>query len=421
MKMPALIGLVILASCLALAVPARAQDPGATQTDWRDRQTLSGDWNGARPRLEERGFTILPRITQFYQGQLAGDGPDVFEYGGKADVLARSDLSKLGAWQGLSFTVHAEVNFGQNLNGAAGAIAPINTALEFPGDDGADYSDLSSVFFGQTFGSGASLAIGKMNMIDFAATKPFMGGAGIDGFWNITFAAPPSGLVPPYLLGAILSVKTEAATYGLWIYDPTDVVNRSGLENAFSEGVTIRGNIDFPVTFRGYEGHQGLVALYSTYPGTDLDYVGDFIPPFPPGDPQVKNSRYYFAWAFDQRLYASPSNPEEGFGLFGQFGISDGNPTRLYWSALGGVSGTGMVPGRPADNWGLGLYYDALSPDLIAALDSVTTIGNEWGTEAYYNFNLAPAVSLGLDLQVIEPGLGTSTAVFTGVRLVTRF
>ena len=60
-------------------------------------------------------------------------------------------------------------------------------------------------------------------------------------------------------------------------------------------------------------------------------------------------------------------------------------------------------------------------PDLIAALDSVTTIGNEWGTEAYYNFNLAPAVSLGLDLQVIEPGLGTSTAVFTGIRLVTRF
>ena len=51
----------------------------------------------------------------------------------------------------------------------------------------------SSVFFGQTFGSGVSLAIGKMNMIDFAATKPFMGGAGIDGFWNVTFAAPRAG------------------------------------------------------------------------------------------------------------------------------------------------------------------------------------------------------------------------------------
>ena len=87
------------------------------------------------------------------------------------------------------------------------------------------------------------------------------------------------------------------------------------------------------------------------------------------------------------------------------------------WALLFAIAMCAAVPQMDR----LGLYYDALSPDLIAALDSVTTIGNEWGTEAYYNFNLAPAVSLGLDLQVIEPGLGTSTAVFTGVRLVTRF
>ena len=275
-------GLVAIPSVLALALPAAAQDP-ETRAGWRERETLTGDWNGARPRLEEQGLAILPRITQFYQGQLDGEGPDVFDYGGKADVLVRSDLSKLGAWQGLSFTIHAEVSFGQNLNGAAGTIAPINTALEFPGDDGAEYSDLSSVFFGQTFGSGVSLAIGKMNMIDFAANKPFMGGAGIDGFWNVTFAAPPSGLVPPYLLGAILSVNTEAANYGLWIYDPTDVVNRSGLESAFSEGVTIRGNIDFPVTFRGLDGHQGLVALFSTLSGNRSRIRGRFYPAFPAG------------------------------------------------------------------------------------------------------------------------------------------
>ncbi len=144
------------------------------------------------PRLEAQGFTILPRITQFYQGELAGEGPDVFEYGGKADVLVRSDLTKLAPGKVYYFTIHAEANFGRNLNGAAGTIAPINPALETSGDDGAS-SAISSVFFGQTFGSGGSLAVGKMNMIDFAATKPFMGGAGIDGFWNVTFAAPPSG------------------------------------------------------------------------------------------------------------------------------------------------------------------------------------------------------------------------------------
>ena len=102
----------------------------------------------------------------------------------------------------------------------------------------------------------------------------------------------------------------------------------------------------------------------------------------------VLSKLWEFAWTFDQRLYASPTNPAEGFGLFGQFGISDGNPTRLYWSLLGGVSGTGMVPGRPDNTWGLGLYYDTLSPDLVSALERVTTIGDKWGTGTYYDFNL---------------------------------
>jgi hypothetical protein len=48
-------------------------------------------------------------------------------------------------------------------------------------------------------------------------------------------------------------------------------------------------------------------------------------------------------------------------------------------------------------------------------------LDDEWGMEAYYDFELTPSASLGLDLQVIEPGLGESTAVFLGMRLVTTF
>jgi porin len=86
--------------------------------------------------------------------------------------------------------------------------------------EGADAFDLSSVYFQQQFNNSASLVFGKINMIDIAGMKPFNGGAGIDSFWNLTFAAPPSGHVPPYLFGALLSVRTEPATFGLWVYDP---------------------------------------------------------------------------------------------------------------------------------------------------------------------------------------------------------
>jgi porin len=420
----------VVSGFVVIATSAAAQDVGPTTSDpnltvpgedWRDAYTLSGKSGDATTPLADLGFIFKSKVTQFAQGQAAGDGDPGIKYGGKADLMMRADLSKLGFWDGLSLTIKGELNFGQNLNASGGTLIPINTALYLPGDDGADYSDISSFFFTQTFGKTASLTFGKINMIDAAAPKPYMGDSGIYGFWNITFVAPPSSVVPPYLFGAILGVKTEAANYTLMVYDPNDATNLNPLEDPFSDGVTVRGTVEFPVTLGGLPGHQSFTALYSTNPGTDFEQRGTFIPPFPPGTPDLKNRRYYFNYAFDQQIYQSASNPEKVMGVFGQVSVSDGNPTTIYWSALGGISGTGMVPGRPADDFGLGVFYTALSSSLKDALPPAVDLNDEWGVEAYYDFELSPTASLGLDLQVIEPGLGESTAVFLGMRLVTTF
>ncbi|WDT75930.1 MAG: carbohydrate porin [Candidatus Manganitrophus sp.] len=402
----------------ALAAPSEA----APSPDQLERDHLTGDWGGARTWLQDHGITLDPRLTQFYQGLAAGDDENSFRYGGKLDLLLKADLGKLGFWDGLSMTIHGEYNFGNSVNGQGGTLAPVNTALFFPGIEGSAAIDLSSVYLQQRFGDSASLVLGKINMIDFAASKPFMGGAGIDSFWNITFTAPPSGTVPPYLFGVIMSVRTEPATFGLWVYDPVDVVNRTGLEDPFADGVTVRVSVDFPVTLADLRGHQGFAASYSTLPGTDLEDLNDtLIPPYPSGTPGIKDSRYYFAYSFDQYLYQSAENPKEGVGLFGQFGLSDGNPNRLYWSALAGVGGTGLIPGRSRDNWGFGYYYYGLSPDLKDALAPIQKIHNEQGMELFYNAAMTPSVTVGANLQVIRPGLGETTAVFPGVRMMIRF
>jgi porin len=396
--------------------------PPAPQPGWLGRDTLTGDWGGVRPWLKEHGITLKPRLTQFYQGMPAGDGDHTFEYGGKADLLVNADLSKLGLWNGFSMTVHAEYNFGKSVNGYGGTIALVNTALYFPGMNGAEAFDLSSVYLGQKFGDSVSLLLGKINIIDIAAGKPFMGGAGIDAFWNVAFAAPPSGTVPPYLLGALLSWRTEPAIFGLWIYDPNDAVNKTGFEAPFADGITFRGSVDFPVTIAGRSGHQGFVALYSTKDGTDLEDIKDtLIPSFPQGTSGIKNNRYYFAYLFDQYLYQSNENPQEGVGLFGQFGISDGNPNRLHWMAFAGVGGTGLIPCRSRDNWGVGYYYAAPSSHLKDALESILDIRDEQGVEIFYNFALTPWLTLGADLQIIKPSLANKTAVFSGLRTVIRF
>jgi porin len=422
--------LAAVVSSFLLALSAAAQEVGPAASgldltvpaeDWRGAYTLSGKSGDAPTPLSDLGFIFKSKITQFVQGQAAGDGDPGAKYGGKADLMMRADLSKLGFWDGLSLTVKGEMNFGHSLNASGGTLIPINTALYLPGEGGADYYDISSFFFTQQFGKSASLTFGKINMIDAAAPKPYMGDSGISGFWNITFVAPPSSVVPPYLFGAILGVKTEAANYTLMVYDPNDATNKNPLEDPFTDGVTVRGTVELPVTLGGLPGHQSFTALYSTNPGTDFETRGTFIPPFPPGTPDLKNRRYYFNYAFDQQIFQSALNPEKVMGLFGQISLSDGNPTTIYWSALGGISGTGMIPGRPADDLGLGVFYTALSSSLKDALPPVVGLDDEWGVEAYYDFTLTPSASLGLDLQVIEPGLGDSTAVFLGMRLVTTF
>ena len=415
-------GLLALMLIPFLASQGFAQE--GVQTDPGDlwtRSALTGDWGGGRTWLKEHGITLTPRITQFYQGMTSGYGDSDFEYGGKADLLLNADLSKLGLWKGLSLFVHAEYNFGHSVNSRGGTLMPVNVALMFPGIEGNDRSDLSSVYLKQTFGDSVSLILGKISIIDYCVPKPFMGGGGIDTFWNIVFSAPPSGTVPASFLGAILSVRTESATFGLWVYDPNSALNKTGLENPFND-VTIRGSVSFPVTIAGLKGHQGLAVSYSTNDGTDYGTVDELFAPLARrGTVGTKKDRYYFSYTFDQYLYQSKENPKEGVGLFGQFAMSDGNPNPLYLLAFGGVGGTGLISGRSRDNWGAGYYYSALGHALKHSLAPVMTIRDEQGWEFFYNFSVTPWLSLGADLQIIKPSLAKDTAVFSGLRTVIRF
>jgi porin len=138
------------------APSAAAADPApvaSAASDLWTRPTLTGDWFGARPLLLDRGITIKPRVTQFYQGLAAGDDDHGFEYGGKADVLIAADLTKLGAWEGLSLAVHG------------GTLLPVNTALLLPGDEDSDAFDVTNVSFTQRFDESFSLTAGKINMV----------------------------------------------------------------------------------------------------------------------------------------------------------------------------------------------------------------------------------------------------------------
>jgi porin len=71
----------------------------------------------------------------------------------------------------------------------------------------------------------------------------------------------------------------------------------------------------------------------------------------------LKTGSWALTFFFDQALWVSPDDPSRVWGVFGNFGISDGNPNPIRWSASVGMSGTSPISGRELDTFGVGYYF----------------------------------------------------------------
>ena len=115
-----------------------------------------------------------------------------------------------------------------------------------------------------------------------------------------------------------------------------------------------------------------------------------------------------------------PGKKDQGFGLFGRFGLTDGevNPVQEFYSI--GLGGKGMIPGRDNDSFGVGYYYLAISDKLPRVIERRTQ--DEQGVELYYNVAVTPWLHITPDLQVIEPAReNVDTTVVAGVRMKIDF
>jgi len=254
-----------------------------------------------------------------------------------------------------------------------------------------------------------SLTLGKFNMVDAASATPIVGGGGINTFWNLNFAAPPSGLVPAYITGFSLSVKTPLPNLTLMVYDPKDSQNVSGLDDWGQDGINLRLSAQFPVQIAGRNGYQTLVGVYSTKDSVELADLPWLVLPTRPQNAvvDVKDNSWYLGWNFQQYLWQNPADPSRGWGLFGQAFIADGNPNQYRWFVNGGVAGTSPIPGRNLDRFGVGFFNTSFSQDLADSLNTLLDIDidDERGIEVFYNAALTPWFRLALDLQYIQPGV----------------
>ena len=380
-----------------------------------ERETLTNDWFGAGPRMRENGVNLTASLTQFYGGLVSGDGSKEWEYGGKLDVFLRLDGGRLGLWNGLALSAHAELNYGHSRNSAGGTFLPNNIALFVPGAN-ETIADLSLVL-SQQLGDSVSLTFGKINTINaYDAGREFSGGRGIEQFMHVALVAPPSGVVPPMIFGGILSVRTKPANFTLMVYDPEDRTRESGFEDAFGDGVVFNGTIALPSNFFARSGRHFFNAVYSTMERTDFSDPYLLLPGTPP--PATKGGTWYFGYAFEQTLWRDAHDPAKAWGLFGQAGISDEDINPIAWTVLGGIGGTSPIPGRERDKFGLGAFYLGYARGLKGGLNLLgLRARDETGLEIFYNLALTPWLRVTADAQVIRPPRSDrDTAILAGLR-----
>lgn len=408
---------ILFLMTLAFAlVSTRAQ----TSLSTFERPNFTGNWEGIRPWLSENGVQLQPNVSTF-TGSVIKDNSGKLEFGGKADFYLSVNGEKLGLWKGLNLISHTEYNFGKSVNGQMGTLLPQNTALFFPGIKDKDRFDITSLYILQKIGRNKALMAGKINMVDIAAGTKFVGGAGIDTFEHINFVAPPSGLVPPYIFGALFSIKTQPMSYTFGVYDPINAVNKTGLEAPFKKGVTFYGSLEKPVKIAGKTGSHSIKAVYSTQNGVSLSNLSDIIiHPELINDIPTKKDRYYFGYSFHQHLVQRKDNPAKGWGVFGNVGFSDADPTPLDWSFIVGIGGNSLFKNRSEDNWGVGFFHQSITNSLRNTVTLLNrNLQDENGVEIFYNYQIAPWFKLGINGKVINPALSQNYAhnsFFIGLR-----
>ena len=260
--------------------------------------------------------------------------------------------------------------------------------------------------------------LGKINALDLLANDPFYGGWSNHRFMNLALAAPPSGVLPPVIIGAIFNYRISPYTLTFMVYDPHDRTSDYWPDDLFSDGV----NLSLGVTWTGKVFDRpssiNLTGIYSTEEKIDLSEIG-----LPPElQTQTKDGSYNISVKVTHLIVESTTHPGQGLGFYGKAAVADGNPNPIEASFSGGFAGHRLVPGRPHDVFGVGYFLYNLSEDIKSTISPLINIDNEQGIEIFYNLALTPWFRITADLQWLDPASGDNDDAWIGaLRANVRF
>jgi len=315
----------------------------------------------------------------------------------------------MGLVPGALVKVRGQSRFGDTVNGKSGVLLPVNMYSAFPfssdGDGDVNFA-ITELYWLQFLSDQFGLLAGKITTL--ATTNEFMGGEGRSQFMNfqLNFSAAVAQLAP-YSTLAVSAIWMPSPSWSVTttLMNLEDASTTSGFDD-IGDGTTWATTADYRANLNKLPGGGSI----SFYYGFDADFGKIRGLNIDPGNGVVSRESKSESWALTwngwQYIYVEnnsdavdPGNGRqdlEGLGLFAQVGIADEDTNPITWSFSIGLSGRGTIPGRDADTWGVGYFYNDLQ-DLdrnFLKLDNSTM-----GLEVYYDISLFGWAFLTLDAQ----------------------
>lgn len=369
--------------------------------------------------MEDSGFIYVAQVPQFYQGVASGGHDQEFEYGGKVDQFLILNTTKLGWWDGMTMTMHAETRYGNDVNLQAVGFAPANIAMLYP-NEGEHDTAITNLSFAQAISEGVQLTFGKFNAVDLFYSLYPQTGRGVDGFMNASMVIPMSvaRVVPLSFMGAgALKYQGTKIQGGLLTYDTNNCTTTSGFDDLFDNGANILGFWRFFTEFGGMPGSQMVGGIWSTGEFVAFDPTGFVIVPDEGLVAVPQNGAYSLIYIGEQSLWIDSSDQKRNISLLSAWGVADEATSPIGWSANIGLQARGFASARPNDAFGVGYFYTGLSDNFRRLLAPVREFQDVQGVELFYNASIAKMFQMTMDFQFIQPAdERNDTAVVVGLR-----
>ncbi len=381
--------------------------------DWPwSSSTMTGDWRGARTKLQNAGITLQGTATLDFVNALNGGRADGFSFLSLIDVNATLDTQKLVGLQG--GTIFVDFQTAQQTRPTA-QLVPDFWGFDVINSFG-QFTALGQYWYQQEIlGDRLKVKFGKIDAnVDFAVPCTGLNFVNSAAYYPATIDT----LMPTYPKQAggveILAKPLENFDVRFGFFDGTSNY-ANPTTGAVGPNTGTRGLDTFLWNNPGsyfmigelgpdwkIDGHAGKfrAGWFEQYGYTDFTGVAG------PGVGLGPCGTYAYA---NQHLFDPGNGKTLGLEMFGQFSWSEANRNPSQWSLMLGSQWQGVIESRPNDTLGFMWAYTQFSGNA-----SVTTSpgSSETIVEGFYCCQVTPWFSVQPDLQYIsQPSAVASTNV----------